>query len=115
MTDDQAVTIILNRLDGLDRKVDDFRKSSEESRGRLHDKVNATNIQIAGLTARVEIAEKAITGMSPTISEFLTYKEQVRGAGKLGRGLWWLGGVILAGAASLSAFITWLLSTFTWK
>lgn len=102
MTNGSAVLLILDRLKSIDETMAEERKSSAVSRQRVYDKLDKTDHMISKIENRVERLEHAITTMSPTVAEFLTYKAQVQGAGKLGKFLWWIGGLLLGAAAALA-------------
>ena len=102
MTGGNAVLLILDRLKNIDETMRAERQSSALSRQRMYDKLEQTDSKVEKIESRVERLEHAITTMSPTVAEFLTYKAQVQGAGKLGRFLWWAGGVLLGAAAALA-------------
>jgi len=101
---------VLARLDGINQKLAD----AEQSRGRMYEKIDATNDKIEltnskvdKLGWRLDALEQTMNNQAPTIAEFLTYKEQVRGAGRLGKFLWAMGGIILGAAASLASWLNW--------
>jgi len=93
---------MIGKLDAIEQKLSD----AEKSRGKMYDKIEATNGKIDDtnskvdkLTWRLDALEATMNKQAPTIAEFLTYKEQVRGAGKLGRILWIVGGILLGWAS----------------
>ena len=102
MTGGSAVLLILDRLKNIDETMRAERQSSALSRKRMYDKLEQTDEKVDKIENRVERLEHAITTMSPTVAEFLMYKAQVQGAGKLGKFLWWVGGVMLGAAAALT-------------
>lgn len=98
------------------QKIEDLRDDlaqDREARKALYSRVETTNVSVEKLTWRIDALEKTMNSQAPTIAEFLTYKEQVRGAGKLGRVLWMLGGIILSAAAGLVAWVMWAVGLFT--
>lgn len=103
MTGGSAVLLILDRLKNIDETMRAERQSSALSRQRMYDKLEQTDDKIDKIENRVERLEHAITTMSPTVAEFLTYKAQVQGAGRLGKFLWWIGGVVLGAAVALAS------------
>lgn len=113
MTGGSAVLLILDRLKNIDETMRAERQSSALSRQRMYDKLEQTDDKIDKIENRVERLEHAITTMSPTVAEFLTYKAQVQGAGKLGKFLWWLGGILLGAAAALATQWHNVVSWFT--
>ena len=102
MTGGSAVLLILDRLKNIDETMRAERQSSALSRQRMYDKLEQTDEKVDKIENRVERLEHAITTMSPTVAEFLMYKAQVQGAGKLGKFLRWVGGVMLCAAAALT-------------
>ena len=113
MTGGSAVLLILDRLKNIDETMRAERQSSALSRQRVYAKLEQTDDKIDKIKNRVERLEHAITTMSPTVAEFLAYKAQVQGAGKLGKFLWWLGGILLSAAAALATQWHNIVSWFT--
>lgn len=103
MTGGSAVLLILDRLKNIDETMRAERQSSALSRQRMYDKLEQTDDKMGKIENRVERLEHAITTMSPTVAEFLTYKAQVQGAGRLGKFLWWIGGMVLGAAVALAS------------
>lgn len=111
---DQAiVTLLTNRLDSIDRSIAEERRDSAESRRRVYDKLENQDNKLERIDARVEVLEKALLTMSPTVAEFVTTKEQIRGAGKLGAVLWKIGGFLLAAASGAVGVLAWAQGLFT--
>lgn len=99
---------MLGKLTAIEQKLSD----AEKSRGKMYekidatnDKIDATNAKVDKLTWRLDALEGTMNKQAPTIAEFLTYKEQVKGAGRLGKFLWAAGGIILGWAVAL---VGWL-------
>lgn len=103
MAGGSAVLLILDRLKNIDETMRAERQSSALSRQRMYDKLEQTDDKLGKIENRVERLEHAITTMSPTVAEFLTYKAQVQGAGRLGEFLWWIGGMVLGAAVALAS------------
>lgn len=103
MAGGSAVLLILDRLKNIDETMRAERQSSALSRQRMYDKLEQTDDKMGKIENRVERLEHAITTMSPTVAEFLTYKAQVQGAGRLGKFLWWIGGMVLGAAVALAS------------
>ena len=103
MTGGSAVLLILDRLKNIDETMRAERQSSALSRQRMYDKLEQTDDKMGKIENRVERLEHAITTMSPTVAEFLAYKAQVQGAGRLGKFLWWIGGMVLGAAVALAS------------
>lgn len=103
MTGGSAVLLILDRLKNIDETMRAERQSSALSRQRMYDKLEQTDDKIGKIENRVDRLEHAITTMSPTVAEFLSYQAQVQGAGRLGKFLWWVGGMVLGAAVALAS------------
>ena len=107
--------MVLDRLKSIDENVSDFRRSSEKSRARLHEKVEETNRQVLHLDHRLSSVEAALLTISPAVEEFKEYKAKVAGAGQLGSWLWRFGGWVLSAAAAAFAAWSWFSAHFHWK
>jgi hypothetical protein len=107
------VTVLLDRFNRIEDAIQSDRINSDDSRRRLHEKVDGLEKSFWGLDSRMETMEKAVTSTSPFFTEFQAYRERVIGAGIVGRWLWWIGGIILTAAASIAATYAWLASHFT--
>lgn len=103
---DAHVALILDRLGSIERSIENEKRDSSESRRRVYEKLETLDKKQDITDLRVEKLEQAITSMSPTVAEFLNYKAQVTGAGKLGKFLWWVGGIVLGAAATAAAYWT---------
>ena len=103
MTRGSAVLLILDRLKNIDETMRAERQSSALSHQRMYDKLEQTDDKIGKIENRVDRLEHAITTMSPTVAEFLSYQAQVQGAGRLGKFLWWIGGMVLGAAVALAS------------
>lgn len=101
---DAHVTLIVNQLNTIQRSLETERSEGSESRRRVYEKLETLDRKQDITDLRVEKLEQAITSMSPTVAEFLNYKAQVTGAGKLGKFLWWVGGILLGAAATAAAY-----------
>lgn len=106
------MTLIIDRLSSIERSIENERRDGAESRRRTYDKLETLDKKQDMTDMRIEKLEQAITSMSPTVAEFLNYKAQVTGAGKLGKFLWWVGGIVLGAAATAAAYwshvVTWI-------
>lgn len=99
--EDRFYQLLLNRLD----RIEMSQEASSESRRRLHEKLDQTDRVLDRVSSRVEGLERSLTSISPTIQEFMTYKHQVIGAGRFGRALWWLGGLVLTAASAVVSYL----------
>lgn len=100
--DDVHAAMLMSRFDEIGRRMSEDRIDSNDSRRRIHEKLEDQSKVLTTLDGRVQKLEKAVEGAAPTLAEFTTYKEQVRGAGRLGRVLWGIGGFVLAAGVALS-------------
>lgn len=91
---------MIEKLEGLSQDL----AMDREARKKLYERVETTNLSVEKLGWRIDALEKTMTTQAPTIAEFLSYKEQVRGAGKLGKILWVIGGIILGWAATIAGW-----------
>lgn len=107
------VAIVLQRLDRIESQLESDRINSEESRRRMHEKLDGHEKMLWGLDHRMETMEKAVTTTSPVFTEYMALKQRAIGAGMVGRWLWWIGGLVLSAAASAAAVYGWLASHFT--
>lgn len=108
--DTAFVNLVLQRLDQFASQLESDKVTSDESRRRLHEKIDALEKTIWGLDHRLELMEKAVTSTNPVFTEYMAYKQRAIGAGMVGRWLWWLGGILISAAASAAAMYTWLTS-----
>lgn len=113
--DEVHVTLILSKFDEINRTLAEDRRDSAENRRRMYERQDAIAQNVATVASRVDGLEKSVNSMSPTVAEYLEYKSQVRGAGKLGKFLWFIGGLLLSAAVSLYAGWSWLASLFRMK
>lgn len=117
--DDAHVTLIMGRLDSIERSIVEEKRDSAESRRRVYEKLEGQDRslqqqdrKLERIDTRVETLEKAILTMSPTVAEFVTMKTQAQGAGKLGKFVWSAGKLVIAGAASAAATWAWAANLF---
>ncbi|WP_289036014.1 hypothetical protein [uncultured Roseibium sp.] len=95
---DALNTAIMKMMDEGFREVramlSEQQASASESWRRVYDKLDE-------LQRRVDVVEKSVEASEPTLAEVRLYQQQVKGAGKLGRLLWWAGGGLLTGAVAI--------------
>ena len=91
---------VLAKLDNIERDMGEAR----EARKRVYERIELSDQKIDRLTWRMNVLEATMNQHAPTIAEFLAYKQQVAGAGRLGKFLWFLGGIILSAAVTVSGW-----------
>lgn len=91
---------ILGKLEGIEGDLQD----AKAARKLVYERLEVTDSKVDRLSWRMDALEKNLNQMSPTVAEFLTYKEQVRGAGRLGKLLWFVGGLVLSAAVTVSGW-----------
>lgn len=91
---------ILGKLEGIENEMQD----AKAARKLLYERLETTDGKVDRLSWRMDALETALNKQAPTIAEFLTYKEQVRGAGRLGKFLWFIGGLLLSAAVTVSGW-----------
>lgn len=103
-----ATQLIVGTLEGIRKDVADSRAATSEHFRRVYEKIDANSHEVLtvqhdlkALTERVSALETTTSAQGQSINEFLTLKERARTAGSLGKGLWVLGGYILAAAAGI--------------
>ena len=112
MMQDAFVAMLTSRLDTIDRSISEEKRDSAESRRRVYNKLEEQDRKIEAVLTRLTELERVTSSMSPTVAEYIEYKSQVKGAGKLGRFLWFLGGYILTGAATAASTWVWAKGYF---
>lgn len=110
--DEVHVTLILSKFDEINRTLAEDRRDSSDSRRRMCERQDQIAQSLAAMGNRVDGLEKSVNSMSPTVAEYLEVKSQVRGAGRLGKLLWFLGGLILSAAVGIATGWNWLASLF---
>lgn len=103
--DDRLFNVIMNRLDKIENTIAEQSSASSLSRQRIYEKAEQTDRKLERVGIEVENVKEVLTTIQPTVQEFVAYKAQVVGAGRLGRGLWWIGGLILTAAASIVSYL----------
>lgn len=76
---------------------------ASESRRRMHDELKALTLEIHTLRSEVKGLTERMNAIEPGVKDYLGVQQQVAGAGKLGKALWFIGGLVLAGASSAVA------------
>lgn len=118
--DQSIVTLITNRLDSIDRSIAEERRDSADSRRRVYEKLESQDAKLDSqdrklerFDARLETLEKALLTMSPAVADYVQTKQKVVGAGRLGAGLWRLGGFVLTAASGAAGYWAWMQGLFT--
>lgn len=91
----------LGRLEEGLRNIEKAMDRAEQSRGQLYNKIDTIDTKMTLVEAQVQSLTATLNGIKPTVDEYVKTKEQVKGAGALGRALWLIGGLLLAGAVWL--------------
>lgn len=89
------------------RNIEKQLNEARDSRQQVYTKLESTDRKVDHLVWRVDALEKNLTMISPTVQEFVTYKTQAEGAGKMGRALWWFGGIVLSFSAGAAGVYQW--------
>lgn len=110
---DAFVAMLTSRLDTIDRSISEEKRDSAESRRRVYAKLEEQDKKVEAILRRLSDLEQVTSSMSPTVAEYIEYKSQVKGAGKLGKFLWTLGGYILTIAATAASSWAWAKGYFS--
>lgn len=102
--DNTATAVGLARVEEILKGLVASDQEATASRRELHKDVHQIKLDIQSISYRTESLEKQMVEASPTLREFTAIKNRVEGAGKLGKFLWVLGGIILSAATYLVGF-----------
>lgn len=100
--DDVNAAMLMSRFDEIGRRMSEDRQDSAESRRRIYSKLEQQSAILKDVDSRVLKLERSMDAAAPTLAEYSDIKAQVRGAGRLGKMLWGLGGFVLAIAVTLA-------------
>lgn len=107
-----GVDYIMGKLEGIEemlarqiKDADTDRREAKDHRSAVYKKLEEQELALAQVDARVQRLETAVHVMEPAISEVNEWRSRARAAGWLGRGLWVIGGFVLAAAAWLTAHL----------
>ena len=114
-SNDAALALIIDRLQNIDKRMEHAERNASMSRQRMYDKLDTVEREQDKAGARFEKLETAILTMSPTVAEFVALKTNAQVAGKLGRFLWRLGGIVLAIAAAVATMWAAFWTHFNWR
>lgn len=123
---DTAITIMLRQIGSLEDLFKEERQTARNSRERLYSKLEEIEKrsdtefdlikkeqQVQG--DRIAALERSMVIMSPTVQEFVELKTNAQVAGRLGKLLWKLGGIIMAAAAGAAAMWAAFWTHFQWR
>lgn len=110
--DEVHVTLILSKFDEINRQLADDRRDSAESRRRMYERMDVMQGDVRDLKQKSSETAKAVEDLVPKVKRFADMEAQAKGAGRLGRALWWIGGVLIGIAAYLYSIKAQLLSLF---
>jgi|GEM_PF-3178291 len=96
----------LNSIERLLVSLSEDMKAASDSRKKVYEVQEATARDLIRISHRLENVENEVKAIRPTSDEYLKMREQVRGAGTLGRWLWIAGGIVISGAG-------WLVLLYT--
>lgn len=111
MAEEASLNDVYHRLGGIERSISMIAEEqirAANKRGEMYASQEATRIEVGEVKGEIRALDKRVSAMEPGFDEYMRLRHQVDGAGKLGRGLWWLGGWIIAAASGLVAFLYWL-------
>jgi len=98
------------KFEGLASKIDESDRRASDSRRDVYGKLEEQGRALLETKHELEAVKKDVAHLSdtveatkPTLAEFANLKAQAKGAGRLGRFLWFLGGVVLFAAAWLAS------------
>lgn len=97
--------IIIGKLESIEKRLD----RQDESRNRLHARVNDLVLRQTHQEADVHSIKAQVEGMNKITASVEKLRIRAEGAGTLGKFLLWVGGGILSAAGGFSA--AWMLIT----
>lgn len=100
--DDVHAAMLMSRFDEISRRMSEDRQDSADSRRRIYAKLEQQSSILKDVDGRVIKLERSMEAAAPTLAEYGEIKAQVRGAGRLGKLLWGIGGFVLAIAVTLA-------------
>lgn len=80
-------------------RMEEIVKIVQQSNGEVRQDVKEMSQKVTKLETDFTLLKDRFDAAAPTIAEFIATKQQVQGAGKLGRVLWSVGVFVLGGAA----------------
>lgn len=123
---ESAIQLITGQLRSIEELMREERDKSCRSREKMYDKLDALEKEQATKfqemskameeqANRVAALERSMVIMSPTVQEFVDLKTNAQVAGRLGKFLWKMGGIILAMAAGAASMWTAFWTHFNWR
>lgn len=94
------IEIEIGKLIGAVSALSDSHKDASESRRRMHEELQALTLEIHTLRTEVKGLNERLDAIEPGVKDYLGVQQQVAGAGKLGKALWFIGGIVLTLASS---------------
>lgn len=91
---------VLAKLEGIEEDL----QEAKEGRKVMYRNIEETKLSVEKLNWRMDALERTMNSQAPTIAEFLNFKEQVKGAGKFGKLLWFLAGLSVSLAAGVAGW-----------
>lgn len=100
---DSARDMAIGKLSGQLEMIIQSNTEAATSRKHMHEKMEEIGTDIHTLKNDVKKLGERVGNLEPSVEDYVTKQKQVQGAGKLGKALWVIGGVVLAAAGWLYA------------
>jgi hypothetical protein len=113
MAEVALMNMVAESISRVERKIDAQATDNAESRRRMHERQEAMNLKLVTLEHDMSQIKGELTGMRPTVAEFVTMRNQAAGAGRLGRFMWKLASYSIAAASGAAGFYAWISGFFT--
>lgn len=84
-------------------------EQSSKARAKMYDAIDEIKGLVQDIDFRLGNLEKRVADITPETEEFTQWRYRAQGAGMLGRGLWWIGGMVLSAAAGMVAAWQWFV------
>ena len=106
----EATEIQMARMQEQMKILVEATNEARQTRKETYQKLELISSDMSEMKNRLNSVESTIAGHSPTIAEFIKVKQQVEGAGKAGKWLWAIGGILIGAAFTSRELIRkWLL------
>jgi hypothetical protein len=92
----------------IEKALEKQDSDSSAWRRKIYGALDDVKKEQGGIRHEVDTLAAAIAAITPETRQFTQWRMQAEGAGKLGKVLWWLGGVLLSGAAGAYGMLQWL-------